>query len=304
MTNATASPNADRTIQLHDGRTLAYAEWGDPAGSPVVFLHGIPGSRLFCPDEAATKGAGVRLLTIDRPGYGRSDPRPGRTLVEWADDFVEFADLLDLPPCPVVGWSGGGPFALAAGVRAAGRVATIGLAASPGPIHDVPGGIEALPEDDQAVVELIGRDRAAGIALIAEQDAWYDGDGWEAEFAGSWGEADDRLLAEPATLEAMKALVREGARQGPAGRTADDFARWTPWGFSVSDVRQPVLVWSGASDPVVGPGHAKYLTESIPRATLVTFADAGHLFPISHWGAMLADLLRQAADVDGHAASR
>jgi pimeloyl-ACP methyl ester carboxylesterase len=234
MTRATASPKIDRTIRLRDGRQAAYCEWGDLDGRPIAFLHGVPGSRLFCPDEAATEAAGVRLLTVDRPGYGRSDPRPGRALIEWAGDFAEFADALDLPPCPVVGWSGGGPYALAAGIRAPGHVTVIGLAASPGPIHDVPGGVDALPSSDRAVVELIADDRAAGIALIAEQDAWYAGDGWETMFTGSWGEADDGLLADPSTLEAMKGLIREGARQGPAGRTADDLARWTPWGFSVA----------------------------------------------------------------------
>ena len=72
---ATARPRADATITLADGRTLAYCEWGNPTGSPVLLVHGAPGSRLLCPDEDATAGAGVRLLTVDRPGYG------ARTLV-------------------------------------------------------------------------------------------------------------------------------------------------------------------------------------------------------------------------------
>jgi len=75
MAKATAAPKADRTIRLPDGRGLAYSEWGDLAGRPVVLLHGTPGSRLICLDEDATLAAGVRLLTMDRPGYGLSDPR-------------------------------------------------------------------------------------------------------------------------------------------------------------------------------------------------------------------------------------
>lgn len=76
MTTATATPKVDRTIRLQDGRQMAYSEWGALDGEPVVVLHGAPGSRLFCPDEQATEAARVRLLTIDRPGYGRSDPTP------------------------------------------------------------------------------------------------------------------------------------------------------------------------------------------------------------------------------------
>ena len=101
MKKASASPKIDRTIRLRDGRQMAYCEWGDLQGRPVVLLHGMPGSRLFCPDEEATAAAGVRLLTIDRPGYGRSDPRPARTLLDWADDYIELADQLDLSPGPV-----------------------------------------------------------------------------------------------------------------------------------------------------------------------------------------------------------
>src|SRR4029453_3352204 len=98
MTGATALPGADRVLTLRDGRALAHAEWGALQGRPLMLFHGRPGSRLFCPDEDATNAAGVRLITIDRPGYGRSDPNPGRTLLDWADDVEELTHLLELPP--------------------------------------------------------------------------------------------------------------------------------------------------------------------------------------------------------------
>ena len=291
MTNATATPKVDRTIRLQDGRQMAYSEWGDLDGEPVVLLHGAPGSRLFCPDEQATEAAGVRLVTIDRPGYGRSDPRPGRALLDWPDDYLELADQVALPACPVVGWSAGGRYALALGFRAPDRVRTIGVAGSPGPTYEGPGALDELSLEDRNVKELLTRDRAAGLELIGKNCAWYAGDGWEIIFAESWGDADDRLLARPDVLEAMKTWIGEGARLGSAGFAADEAAWITPWGFSVADIRQLVHVWCGDSDPQVGRAHAEYLAESIPRTTLVTFASAGHLFPISHWGEMLAALL-------------
>ncbi len=291
MTKASASPLVDRTIRLHDGRQMAYCEWGDLRGSPAVLLHGMPGSRLFCPDDEATEAAGVRLLTIDRPGYGLSDPRPGRTLLDWANDYLEFAGQLDLPPCPVVGWSSGGPYALALGFRAPDHVSTIGQAAGSGPIDKMTGALDAYSPNGRAAAELLARDRAAGIAAFNKHLAWYAGDGWETMFAESWGEADDRVLAEPETLEAMKRWLREGARQGSAGYAADATVDAEPWGFSVADIRQPVHVWWGEADPNVSRAHTDYLAESIPRATLVTYPGEGHLFPISHWGEMLAALL-------------
>ena len=110
---ATARPRADATVTLADGRTLAYCEWGNSSGHPVVLMHGAPGSRLLCPDEDATAAAGVRLLTVDRPGYGGSDPRPDPTLLGWADDVQALADQLGLERSAVVGFSAGGGSALA-----------------------------------------------------------------------------------------------------------------------------------------------------------------------------------------------
>src|SRR5687768_16128539 len=98
---------ADRTIALRDGRSLACAEWGDPSGAPVVLLHGSPSSRLFRPDEGATASAAVHLITVDRPGYGRSDVDPDRTILGWVDDLTQLVDALELARFALVGHSSG-----------------------------------------------------------------------------------------------------------------------------------------------------------------------------------------------------
>lgn len=288
----TAAPEIDRTIRLQEGRQMAYSEWGALDGDPVVFLHGSPGSRLLCPDEHATESAGVRLITIDRPGYGRSDPRPSGALVDWPDDYVELADQLHLPPCPVVGWSGGGRYALALGFRAPDLVTAIGVAGTPGPIDQVPGALDQLSLEDRDIRALLARDRAAGLAAIVKNFAWFAGNGWKSIFAESWGDADDSVLGRPEVLAAMKAFTLEGARQGPAGFAADEMAWILPWGFAVTAIRQPVHVWHGASDVQVGPANADYFARSIPRVSRVTFRNAGHLLPIIHWAEMLDAVLR------------
>jgi pimeloyl-ACP methyl ester carboxylesterase len=291
MDRATATPGADRTIRLRDGRELAYSEWGDLAGRPVVLLHGTPGSRLICLDQDATVAAGVRLLTVDRPGYGLSDPHAGRTVLGWVDDFIEFAERLELPPCPVIGWSGGGPYALALGFRLPDRITGIGLAAAQGPIDPVPGIEAGLPEGARAALRLLRQDYVAGVAATEERDAWFSGDGWERLFAESWGDADDRVLADPATLEAMKTLIREAARQGPAGYVADHIAESLPWSFSVSEITQRVHIWYGESDEPWVPMSADYLVANIPDVTLVTYPGEAHLFPFDHWAELLAAMV-------------
>jgi pimeloyl-ACP methyl ester carboxylesterase len=288
MTRATAVPRVDRTISLRDGRQLAYAEWGDPLGRPVVLLHGRPGSRLFCPDEEATNAAGVRLVTIDRPGYGRSDPRPGRTLLGWADDYRELADHLGLPPSPVIGWSAGGRYALAQGFAAPDLVTAIGVSAGRGPIDKVPGAVDALVPEDRVILGLLARDPPAAIRAIAADDAWFEGDGWESMFRSSWGPTDDRVLAEPGTLEAMQGFVREGARQGAAGMITDDVVALTPWAFLAADIVQRVHLWWGEDDTDTDRLGLDYLAGAIPRVALLTYPGEGHLLPIDHWGEMLA----------------
>jgi pimeloyl-ACP methyl ester carboxylesterase len=93
---------------------LAFQEWGDPHGRPVIALHTTPGSRLErYPDEQAITDLGVRLITFDRPGYGLSEPVPGRTALDGADDVVHLADHLGIEKFSLSGMPGGGPFALA-----------------------------------------------------------------------------------------------------------------------------------------------------------------------------------------------
>jgi pimeloyl-ACP methyl ester carboxylesterase len=105
-------PTSDHTLSLADGRRVAWAEWGVRQGEPVVFLHRNPGSRLLDPDSTATAAAGVRLITIDRPGYGRTDPlaAPKRSAV--AADVAAVVRHIGLDDVAVMGWSGGGVFAL------------------------------------------------------------------------------------------------------------------------------------------------------------------------------------------------
>src|SRR5436189_3246279 len=103
-------------VAVSGGRQVAYEVWGDPAGAPVFLLHGTPGSRLGirAPDDALAR-SGARLITYDRPGYGLSDPYPERTVADCTTDVAAIADALGYREFAVVGFSGGGPHALACG---------------------------------------------------------------------------------------------------------------------------------------------------------------------------------------------
>lgn len=288
MALVTAVPRSDGMVTLHDGRALAFAEWGDPAGRPVVLFHGTPGSRLLCPDEGATRTLGIRLITMDRPGYGRSDPNPDSSLLTWADDYAEVHGLLGLPPCPVVGWSGGGPYALACAVRAPTLVSSVGLAASPGPVDIVPGAREAFSADELRLLELVPLDRAAACDGLAQLYRPYADDPASVFEGFEPGSSDAALLARPEVRDAMVSWMREGFRNGSAGHIADCLMDGEPWGFSLVDVTQEVAVWWGEADTAVARRHTDYLAATIPRSTLVTYPGLGHLFPVLKWAEMVA----------------
>ena len=275
---------------LRDGRRVAYAEWGRPDGRPIVLFHGMPGSRLSCPDEVATDNAGVRLLIVDRPGYGMSSPNPGRTMLDCAADFVEWTDLIGLPPCPVVGWSGGGPYALNCAAHSPDRVTSVGLAASSAPVDEVPGEWESLPDEVRDLMARVRNGAPGAMDGIRERCQWF-ATGWETIFEPGWGTADDLLLAESGVFEPALAEMHEAARQGTTGYVEDWLADAMPWGFSLSDVPQRVHVWWGDDDQTVRRECAEYLAGAIKHSTLTVLEGEGHMFPIRHWAEILAALL-------------
>ena len=284
---ATARPRADATITLADGRILAYCEWGDPSGSPVLLAHGGPGSRLLCPDQDATAAAGVRLLTVDRPGYGGSGPRPDPTLLGWADDIQALADQLGLDPFAVIGWSAGGGYALACAARMPERISAVGLASCEAPYDQVPGALEeGMTPEERTLFERIRHDPVAARGEVAAHVGWYqDPDTiWEWEPPA----VDVPILARPDVRDALTQMFREGARQGVGGLVDDWVALSLPWGFAFADIRVPVAVWHGELDHLVGPAHAHYLSAVLPNATLVLYPADGHLLLLQHWDEILA----------------
>ncbi|MFI5041491.1 MAG: alpha/beta fold hydrolase [Acidimicrobiales bacterium] len=289
MPRVSATPRASGSVTLRDGRLLAYAEWGDPAGRPVAMFHGNPATRLQCPDEDASAAAGVRLITVDRPGFGGSTPLPGRTLLSWADDYAEFHASLGLPPCPVMGWSAGGPYALACAFAQPDIVTSVGVAGSVGPIDEVP---EAYGDEMLGRARLLGSDRPAAEAATVEGWASFVADpvsaydGWFFNSPTPDG-PDQRLYARPDVRAAMDEWARDAARQGTAGVVSDSMVFLQPWGFSVADITRDAAVWVGDEAPA-DRLDSDYFAATIPGVTYVIYPGDGHLLTLPRWAEMLA----------------
>jgi len=256
------------TLRLDDGRVIAYEDHG--VGPAVVCFHGSPGSRLFRPAPSG----GIRLVTFDRPGYGRSDPQPGRRLADTAHDVARLADHLGLDRFGVVGWSGGGPFAIATAFHCAHRVTRLAIVSAPGPLDEVPGAWEALGDHRRPTAEMARVDPARSERAIARHMEPYLDD--PPGFLGS-GAADPMLVAQ----------VHEALRQGATGIAQDLVAMWVEWGFRLADLRVPAHVWHGARDPHNDADTAAYAA-CIPGARRTVWPDGGHLGVIEHWSEIVA----------------
>jgi pimeloyl-ACP methyl ester carboxylesterase len=136
---------AQNYITLRDGRRLGFAEFGDRQGKPVFYFHGFPGSRLEARlADRISRESKIRFIGIDRPGYGLSSLKPGRTFVDWADDVIGLADALGVDRFSILGVSGGGPYAAACACKIPDRLDTIGIICGMGPV-DVPGLLPDMP---------------------------------------------------------------------------------------------------------------------------------------------------------------
>jgi pimeloyl-ACP methyl ester carboxylesterase len=287
-----ATPERDRTLRLQARRTLAWCEWGPEGGIPVIALYGTPGSRLFCPDVEATHTAGVRLISVDRPGYGGSDPDPDLNVLSVADDLAEFQGLLGLQRSAVFGWSAGGPYALGFACKHPGRVTWVGAAASWGPLREVPGVWDSLSAESRELMELAARDPAAALRGVQARTAWYAANPDETlEGQPTEGNPDAVLLRQPVLHDAMLTWFREGARQRTAGFDADWIATYaSPWGFRLSDVPPRTVLWWGDADALCAEAHTRYLARELPDARLTVYPGEGHLAPVPHWAEILGAL--------------
>jgi pimeloyl-ACP methyl ester carboxylesterase len=276
------TPFADEVLALADGRRLAWAEWGDPRGSPLVFLHPCPGSRLLCPDHAATSAAGVRLITVDRPGYGRSDPVAEPTLAGFAHDLERLLDHLWVGQIGVVGWSCGGQYAVACAAVLAERVSDVALLATPAPDHE----LRWVPAPFRRVAELANHDPELALA-VAHDVATGPGQsptGWIASL-------DATMPVEPDARQALTAMWGEAFRVGTAGLAADMVAGCRDWGFAPSRIRVRTALFYGKDDPVIDPAHGRWWAEALPLAELSVQPGNGQSLPFVAW----ADILRAVA---------
>ena len=285
-----------RTVRTADGRVTGYYEYGDPSGVPVVALHGTPacGAGFAWADRRA-RDRGVRLLAPDRPGVGDSSPwaaGEGSTVAEYAPALRAFADALDLTTFPVLGYSGGGPYALAAAQALPERVATAAVVSGAGQVG-VWASVRDFETTDWLLTHLSRRvpplarvvmHSSARFANLAPRVSL-----WFAQIEMS--RADNAVMAQFPSPRAALAVFSQSCRHGARGVVDDYAALGRPWGFAVEDITVPVRCWHATTDPIVPISHSEELVRRVPGATLSQWDDEGHLAIVDHVGEVLDALI-------------
>jgi pimeloyl-ACP methyl ester carboxylesterase len=274
----------DRDIQVA-GRTLHLYDSApqDRGRFPVVWHHGTP--NMGAPPEplfATADRLGLRWVSFDRPGYGRSTVAPGRTMSSVAGDVAMVADALGIEQFAVMGYSGGGSYALGCAAALGGRVRAVLSLAGIAPYGAdgldwfagmIPSGVAALGT--------AAAGRAVRAALEASGFA-YDTRFTAADlalFEGPWGWLGK--VAGPA-LDA-----------GPYGQIDDDVSYTIPWGCDPGAIDAPVLLLHGTEDRIIPAGHGAWLAAHCPTAELRLCPGDSHFTIVGHAASGLEWLRRQ-----------
>lgn len=284
-------------MTLRDGRTVAFDEIGDRDGFPVVYNPGFLNSRLARPPAETFAGqAGLRVICVDRPGYGGSSQQDYRTLWGWATDIEQLADHLGLGRFAVLGWSHGGPHSLAIARYLADRVTHGALVASSAAwvehpqamrsLHwmlRMPWRLRGIPALQQALPAFLARQVHSDVeSLVTSYET--------PSRSNAYSEPDCAVLREPATHTQWVANMTETFRQGPVAAMPDYMAPARTERFRVQDVHQHIDLFHGERDITVKPVASRILADLLPDADLRLIPEAGHLCILSHWQQILQAL--------------
>jgi pimeloyl-ACP methyl ester carboxylesterase len=282
------------TVRRPDGLAIGFAEFGAPGGTPVILTHGYGDSRLTRhPDDSILSRLDIRLITLDRPGVGLSDYRPARSVLDWADEIATVADHLGLQRFALLGWSGGGPHALAGAYRFPDRLTATGVIAGFAPF-DRPNATDGMRDDMRKFLPILRRVPWLARPMTSSLPREYRQDpakAFEKQFGRGQPDPDRRALADQTTRDNLLAGAVEAVRQGSKGLATDmQLFLARSWGFMPSEIAGTVFLWYGDADTLVPLQMGQYLARTIPKSRLTVYPGEGHMIFYRHWEEILGTL--------------
>lgn len=277
-----ARPKLEGNVAVGSDRRIGFAEFGDPQGRAIFWLHGTPGARRQIPVEArlyAEKNQ-IRLIGVDRPGIGSSTPYGYATVIDFADDLRTIADTLGIDKMAIIGLSGGGPYTLGCAAAMPDRVIAVGVLGGVAPTRGSDGiggglmgnlGLSVAPmlERAGAPLSLVAAGLIRLIKPVAEPVLYL--------YAGVSPEGDRRLLARPEFKAMFLDDLLNGSRRQLAAPFADVVVFARDWGFRLDEVKVPVRWWHGDKDHIVPYAHGEHVVAMLPDAELYPLPGESHL---------------------------
>jgi len=269
----------NQTIELKDGRTLGYAEYGHPKGRPIFEFYGNPSSRLgsMLFNEAAQR-LDIRVIGVDRPGMGLSDYKSTRKLLDWPDDVIELADALGIDRFPIVGGSGGVPSVLACAYKIPECLSSVGILFGPCPL-DVPGAADGWSRA-RRIQAFLGRKGPLWVGSLAmsavARTMRRNPDGALSKLFKELPEPDKVLFNQPSVKQQYIDTIRETFRSGTRGVALDYALTVRPWGYKLEEISIEIHLWHGKDDTVVPPAMGRYLAKTIPNCQARFVPNEGH----------------------------
>ncbi len=260
-------------------KPIAWADYGPEDANPVFVLHGTPGSRFEHPiNLSICNETNSRLIVPDRPGYGMSKFDAKRSLTSLSGQIITIADKLGISTFSVLGFSGGGAYAMALGVQFPERINRIALIGSVAPF-DVSGLCEAMPPGNLALFNLAATDY---LAASAQLSSFIDGaDSLLEFFDATVSEPDKSLFTDLEFRQMYRQNLAEAVRNGLDGMAYDMGIIARPWEIDPAEIKAEVQLWHGKKDFNIPLQMSQHLNAVIPNSALQLLPDAGHwiLFP-------------------------
>lgn len=270
----------DNEINLADGRKLAYAEFGQPDGTPALYFHGSPASRiepLLLGNEVLSR-LGLRVIAPDRPGMGGSDFKHHRSFSDWPADVTALADSLGLDRFSLLGNSGGGPYVAVCAAKIPERLRSA-VIVSGGWRMDWPEAKKNLPFPNRLTMFLARRATPLLRLLLGMMGGIAQGERAKelAQLKKRVPPEDYAAFAQPGRLEAFGQTMRESMRQGARGAAWDLGLYVRDFGFRLDEIRIPLTLFHGERDTNAPIDMARRAMTELRTARLITFANEAHL---------------------------
>ena len=283
-------------LTLTDGRNMAYKEYGDLNGEPLFHCHSVSGSRLeiaFNAQQILEQKA-VRLIVMDRPGYGASDPDPKTSFLNWTEDLVQLADHLNIEKFSLTGYAMGGAYALACAHQIPQRIKRIAIISS--------GLVVKYASDYETVTPMVKLNYRLAkyfpklyrlMNTIQIKSLLNDPGSFINMFSEKMDQADRDILKSDSFKVDMVTALTEGFRQGGKALARDVIQAMHEWYFEPSAINVPLDIWHGTSDFVVPVFLAKRLDEQVKNSRLFIKEGEGQYMFYTHWAEILDELLRK-----------